>query len=79
MRGFKIVVGSCLLFLLGTAIYFLITDGYTEANISTAKGMKEGQRLNGVAILYLFLVLGGMYLYAIYTDKYKDKKTKYKK
>jgi len=76
MKGFKIVFGLCLLFLLGAAIYFLITGGYTEANMSTARGMKKGQRLNGFSILCLFIVLSGVYVFAIVADKREHRKKK---
>ncbi len=79
MRGFKIVFGLCLLFLLGTSIYFLFIDGYAEANVSTYRGLAKGSRLDGWGILYMFVMLAGMYIFTIREHKRRDKRTKYKK
>lgn len=72
------IVGSCLLFLLCTAIYFFVTDAYTEANFGTSKGFSKGDRLNGMGIFFLFVCMAALYIIAILEDR-KIRKTKYRK
>ncbi|PSK89878.1 hypothetical protein B0I18_110179 [Taibaiella chishuiensis] len=78
MKSYKVVMSLCLLFLLGTGIYFLATQGSTEANFETARGPDKGDRINGLGILFLFVAVavlfGGMLL-----DKRNSRKTRYRK
>lgn len=77
MKGFKIVVGFCLLFLAGTAVYFFTTGTYAEVNMD-ARSLQKGDRLDWLGVLFLFVCVAWAYVKVIREDR-KIRKTKYRK
>ncbi len=73
MKPYKIVMGLCLLFLLGTGIYFLATQGYTEANFETARGPEKGERIIGWGILFLFVCIAVLFGGRLLDERKKKK------